>query len=351
MRPAVDPITDPFGERSAVRHHRSLHLLGAPIRFESDSAQLLRLVDQAFAGLPRHRLGTGTPRLRVRLQLTRREQRRSGPEPPPLKTFSGPAVLCGAIDESNMAVISPAQGSALVVISRDMLRHAYHARYELIEFAVYVLAARAQGLLPLHAAAVGCEGRGLLLMGDSGAGKSTMALHCLLQGLELLSEDSVFVSPDGLMATGIANFLHLHPQGLRLLRGHRSADRIRSSPMIRRRSGAEKYELDLRRPGFRLAAAPLTIHAVVFLSTSSASDRRLLLPVPARTVAARLAALQPYAAGQRGWRRLGTNLAGVRAFELRRGSHPRVAVEALRGLLEFPVRRTRCALTTAVAGG
>jgi hypothetical protein len=242
------------------------------------------------------------------------------------------------MDHSNLAVISPAQRTALIVISRDMLAHPYQVRYELIEFAVYVLAARVQCLVPLHAAAVGYRGRGMLLMGDSGAGKSTMALHCLLQGLELVSEDGVFVAPDALLATGIASFLHLRPSGLRLLRTTQSARRIRGSPMIRRRSGAIKYEVDLRRTGYRLAAAPLRVEAVVFLSKRRASDRRLLLPVAARELASRLAAHQPYAASQPGWPRFAKSLAGVRAFELRRGSHPQAAVDALRALLALPVR-------------
>jgi hypothetical protein len=338
MRPPVNPVTDPFGERDARLHRRSLHLLGALVRFESNSARLLRLVDHAFAGLPRHRLSAQTPRLRVRLQLTAGRRRKSPSQPPPLRTFAGPGILCGAMDESNLAVISPTQRSALILVSRDMLRHAYQVRYELIEFAVYVLVARAQGLVPLHAAVVGRHGRGLLLMGDSGAGKTTMALHCLLQGLEILSEDGVFVTPDGLLATGVASFLHLHRRGLRLLSGHRIAKRIRSSPIIRRRSGAEKYEVDLRRAGCRLASAPLKIQAVVLLSPRRASDRRLLVPVAARELAARLVVLQPYGASQQGWRRLAKNLAGVRAFELRRGSHPRVAVAALRELLDLPAR-------------
>jgi hypothetical protein len=338
MRPSVNPVTDPFGERAAPLHGRSLHLLGALVRFESNSARLLRLVDHAFAGLPRHRLWAQTPRLRVRLQLTAGRRRKSPSQPPPLRTFAGPGFLGGAMDESNLAVISPAQGSALILVSRDMLRHAYQVRYELIEFAVYVLIARAQGLVPLHAAVVGRHGRGLLLVGDSGAGKTTMALHCLLQGLEILSEDGVFVMPDGLLATGNASFLHLQRRGLRLLSGHKIADWIRSSPIIRRRSGAQKYEVDLRRAGYRLARAALTIQAVVFLSKRSAGNRRLLLPVAARATAARLAVLQPYGARQQGWRRLAKNLAGVRAFELRRGSHPRMAVEALRELLDLPGR-------------
>jgi serine kinase of HPr protein (carbohydrate metabolism regulator) len=61
--------------------------------------------------------------------------------------------------------------------------NAYLTRYELIEFAVFTLAQRVQGLVPLHAACVGRAGRGLLLMGGSGAGKSTLALHCLARRL------------------------------------------------------------------------------------------------------------------------------------------------------------------------
>jgi hypothetical protein len=339
MRPAIPPVTDPFGERCARLRHRRVHLLGARVLFESNSEPLLRLVDQAFAGLPQHRLAGATPRLRIRLQLVAARRGASALPPPPVQMSAGPGLLCGAMDASNLAIVSPAQGSALVVVSRDMLRHPYHARYELIEFAAYVLAARAQGLVPLHAAAVGHRGRGLLLMGESGAGKSTLALHCLLEGLELLSEDSVFVTPAGLLATGVANFLHLQPHGLHFVQGERSAQRIRRSPIIRRRSGAEKCEVDLRRAGYRLAAAPLAIQAAVFLSASSASDGRLLRPVTLRELATRLAAQQPYAASQQGWDLFGRKLAGLRAFELRRGSHPRVAVEALRGLLDLPARR------------
>jgi hypothetical protein len=342
MPPPVDPSADPFGEHPARLHHRSLHLLGALFRFESNSVRLLRLVDQAFAGLPRHRLSAATPRLRVRLLLTSRAAAASPAstaEPPPLTTWSAPGLLCGALDAANIAVISPAQATALVKVSRDMLRRRpYHVRYELIEFAVYVLAARAQALVALHAAAVGARGRAVLLMGDSGAGKTTMALHCLLQGLQLLAEDAVFVSPAAMLATGIGSFLHLRSSGLRLLRGYRAASRIRSSPIIRRRSGEHKYEVDLRCGGFALAPAAMKIRAVVFLSKRSAGAGGLLLPVARREMLRRLAAHQPYAARQQGWSRFGSILAGVRAFELRRASHPRLAVDALRALLAAPAR-------------
>jgi len=63
---------DPFGERSTARVSRELAVLGAQFRFESNSAKLMRLVDTAYAGLPRHRLSRVIPRLRVRLETDSR---------------------------------------------------------------------------------------------------------------------------------------------------------------------------------------------------------------------------------------------------------------------------------------
>jgi hypothetical protein len=329
-----DLYADPFDERTpTLREH--LQLLGARFQFESNSPQLLHLVESAYGGLPRHRLPDAGPRLRVRLQLMSggplRSRRRL--EPPPLNMISGGGFLGGATCGSNFVVLSPRERSALVGISPRMLRFPYHTRYELIEFAVFTLAQRVQGLVSLHAACVGLGGRGVLMMGPSGAGKSTVALQCLLQGLDFLSEDAVFVAPDSLLATGIANFLHIPANSLRWT-GRAAAAAIRGSPVIRRRSGVKKFELDLRRGIYRLAASPLQIGAVVFLSPKSAGTGPLLRPLPKSVLLAKLAKAQAYAANQPEWPLFKRRVGRVDAFELRRGLHPSEAVEALRTLLE-----------------
>jgi hypothetical protein len=329
-----DSYADPFDERTpTLREH--LQLLGARFQFESNSRQLLRLVESAYAGLPRHRLSDAITRLRVRLQLMSGGPLRSRRhlEPPPLTMISGAGFLGGATQGSNFVVMSPQERSALVGISPQMLRFPYHTRYELIEFAVFTLAQRVQGLVSLHAACVGLGGRGVLLMGPSGAGKSTVALQCLLQGLDFLSEDAVFVAPDSLLATGIANFLHVPANSLRWIeRGNAAA--IRHSPVIRRRSGVKKYELDLRGGGYRLAASPLQIGAVVFLSPKSAGTGPLLRPLSKTVLLANLAKEQAYAANQPEWPIFKSRISRLDAFELRRGPHPTEAVEVLRALLD-----------------
>ena len=335
-----DLYADPFGERSATMVREPLQLLGGRFQFESNSRQLLRLVDSAYAGLPRHRLSTVVPRLRIRLILRSgaRALPRTSLEPPPIAMFSGAGLLGGATDSSNLVFLSPCERAGLVVISPQMLRFAYHTRYELIEFAMFTLASRSQGLTSLHAACVGRAGRGILLMGPSGSGKSTVALHCLLQDFDFLSEDSVFVEPDTMLATGVPNFLHVRSDSLRWLGGSREAASIKNSPVIRRRSGVKKFEVDLRRVRYRLAPSPLKIVAVVFLSPKSAGNRPLLELMPRARMLAKLTAAQAYAANQPQWSAFSKNVAKLDAFELRRGRDPRAAVEVLGKLLGSTAR-------------
>src|SRR5580700_6308237 len=104
-----DLIADPFEERSRLIAQEHVQLLGGRFQFESNSPQLLRLVDLAYAGLPKHRLSGQAPRLTVRLSLSPDGQshRRSHLEPPAVSMLSGAGYLGGAIPSSNFVVLSP----------------------------------------------------------------------------------------------------------------------------------------------------------------------------------------------------------------------------------------------------
>jgi hypothetical protein len=337
MAPA-DLLSDPFQERQRLLVRKPMALLGARIRFESNDRRLLKLADDAFAGLPPHRLphaaSTRAERdLRIVLRLTPAPRMRSKSAPPPLAMMSGADLLAGAPAASSFVSVSPETGSALVVVSEPMLRFPYHTRYELVEFAAYTLAARTQRLAALHAACIGDSGRGVLLMGSSGSGKSTVALHCLLRGLDFLSEDAVFVQPSTMLATGAANFLHVRSDSLRWLGRAPAASVVRRSRVIRRRSGVRKFEVDLRRGGFRLARAPLELVSIVFLSSRASRGGRMLKPLARADLLRKLESAQAYAAGQPEWSSFARGAAALDAFELRRGRDPNESVDALERLL------------------
>jgi hypothetical protein len=332
----ADIPADPFGEQARPPRRTRMHVLGGEFEFESDSDELHELVSWAYDRLPRHELSGPAPQFRIRLAVAApaparapRDHKLSAPR---IHTLAGADYLCGTSAASTFAVLSTAQRSALVVVARSMLRFRYHLRYELLEFVVFTLAQRVQGLVPLHAACIGSAGRGVLVVGDSGAGKSTTALHWLLRGHEFVAEDSLFVEPGSLLATGVANFLHVRRESLRFV-APAVVTWLRRSPRIRRRSGVEKLEIDARRPEFHLAPRALEIAAVVFLSARHATRGRLLHRVGRTELRARLRASQPYAAHQPGWERFSQQIRAVPAFELQRGQHPDRGIEALEGLL------------------
>ena len=329
-----DNAADPFCERFSCSFSVRKQILGGCFRFVSNSEALLQLVEVAYGGLPTHQLSTTVPEFQVELRLLPRRDSPGVVEPPPVKTQSGAGALIGVMDAANYVVVVPKLRRALVVASGDMLDHPYHLRYELIEFVVFLLATRGVGLIPLHGVCVGRQGRGVLVLGASGSGKSTLALHSLLCGLELLADDAVFVQPETMLATGVANYLHVQPDALRFVDDDHVKHWISHSPVIRRRSGMAKFEADLRRSDRPAAPTPLELVGAVFLSARTAEDPDATLsPIPKDLVPAMLSADQPCAVGQPGWPRFGHHLMQLGVKQLCRGRHPRVSVDALRQLL------------------
>lgn len=351
-RPTAALSADPFREHASLHPPRRIRLLGCDFEIDACGRALTRLVEHAYARLPGHALGPHVPTLKLSLQIASRARLRAreGVQPPLIETLSGAGLLCGSTIRSTFVALSPGDRSGLIVVSREMLRYPYHVRYELIEFGVYTLAARALGLVPLHAACIGRGGRGLLVMGESGAGKSTAALHCALRGLDLVAEDSTLVAPQTLLGTGVPNFLHVHRDSLRYVPAD-VASRLRRFPLIRRRSGVTKLEIDLR-----LAGLPLAPHAVEIAATVFAVARRrarrapLLVQLSAESALARLVAAQPYAAHRPEWSAFARRVATLPAFELARGTHPEEVAGALESLLDMTrVEHGRAAPTAAIA--
>ncbi len=331
MSKAVD---DPFNERARTTLRARLHVLGGDFVVDTSDAALLELAVEAFGGLPAHKVERRPRQFIVHMALNDHPQtwpRGSAPPRPILSAGAG--LLCATVDAGNLAVVDTAMARAFVCVSEAMLRHRYHARYELVELAFLTLAARGQSLVPLHAACVGSDGRGVLLMGASGAGKSTLSLHGLAGGMQVLSEDSAFVAPESLRVTGVPSYLHLSPSTLRFLRAKQLRRAIERSPMIERRSGARKFEVDLRELPGNIARAPLRLAATVFLSRRAAARPTALRPLEPDAFLARLRREQPYARAQANWRAFERRIVATRAYELRRTEHPDTAVRLLQDLL------------------
>jgi hypothetical protein len=131
--------------------------------------------------------------------------------------------------------------------------------------------------------------------------------------------------------TGVSNYLHLGPQVLRLLPSQALRRAVERSPLIERRSGARKFEVDLRQLEGKLARTPLRLGATVFLSRKPAR-REPLRALGHDALLARLRREQPYASARPNWAAFEKLIGNIPAYELRR-TDPEAAVRQLRLLL------------------
>ncbi len=146
-----------------------------------------------------------------------------------------------------------------------------------------------------HAGAVGRDGRGVLLVGRGGAGKSTLALACALAGMEIVADDYVLLEPGPPAAHAMQSTAKLtEDSAARLGLGAAEVDPAGLEPTL---EGPPKALVDLRalapgrlRPRLRIAAlvAPVLPAArSPFVGERSTKDERAAAPALEPLAAAR----------------------------------------------------------------
>ena len=93
---------------------------------------------------------------------------------------------------NSVAVSDPLRREAVVRVTKGLVADRMHFRTEVLEAVTLALLSHFDRH-PVHAAAVALNGRAVLLAAPSGTGKSTLAYHCHLDGLDLLGDDHVRV--------------------------------------------------------------------------------------------------------------------------------------------------------------
>ncbi len=195
-----DPSPDVLYHGVALRHVMELPVLGIPVRFESNSAAALAVVEEAFGiwrGL-RTSPGLIAPLgVRVRLIVHEGDERADG------RAASHAPVTCRMPDADRVILHTP--GSVGIADSRRQEATAYitpalladraHVQHSMIEGLTLVLVT-ACDRYPVHAAAIARGGVALLLAGPPGTGKSTLAYQAHRRGLRMLSDDAVYVQLD-----------------------------------------------------------------------------------------------------------------------------------------------------------
>jgi hypothetical protein len=112
--------------------------------------------------------------------------------PPPPVCRSRRHLLSNVADSENFSVTDLRHGHAFGWLTKTVIENRAYFRYYFLEATVWTLLSSLY-LTPIHGACVSMASRGVLLCGDSGAGKSSLAYACARSGWTFLSDDSSFL--------------------------------------------------------------------------------------------------------------------------------------------------------------
>ncbi len=144
--------------------------------------------------------------------------------------YDGEICLSLRMFESVVSALRVGRGEAVHCMADGRRVAPYDLAHPLSEIFAWWLSR--SGCYRVHAAAVGTAAGGVLLVGASGAGKSTSALTCLHAGMQFAGDDTVLVRSDPPVAISLYNSGRADRD---LLRRYPSA-----FPRLERHSGEEK---------------------------------------------------------------------------------------------------------------
>jgi hypothetical protein len=186
----------------------------------------------------------------------------------PTITFTpGPDQVHWDGDASNHAIGNPARGTAQIWLSAAAANDSEWLRYYFLD-AVATHLITSQHLTPFHAACVAREGRGVLLCGESQAGKTSLAYACARRGWTYVSDDGSYLvrrSAEQRLVVGSPHAIRMRPDAPSLF------PELKDHPVVIRGNG--KPILRVRPP---FATAPTAdVDRLVFLRRDAISQARL----------------------------------------------------------------------------
>lgn len=177
--------------------------------------------------------------------------------PPPAPLFRAREHLFSIVaDRHNFATADLRLGTGFASFAENLSGE--YLRYQFLEPLAYVLIA-ARYLTFTHAACVALEGRGVLLAGDSGAGKTCLAFACARKGWTFLSGDATAI------VRGRADHRVLgRPFEIRFRESARQLfPELDRYPRVIRPNGKDDIEIDPRDLGLKSAIEGTASHVVL----------------------------------------------------------------------------------------
>ena len=193
-------------EAPELKLHKTFYPYGFPVEVRTNSKAILSMYADAWLAFKRR---FSTSKIIVDVHIT--EGGSTECPPAPVFYMMQPTLLHIA-DAHNHSVVHIGANHTQVTLSRSTLQHERYLKYFFLTpaAAAHIVT---QFTTPVHAACVSLNQRGVLLCGDSGAGKSSLAYACARAGWTFTSDDASFLlhSTECRTVTGDCYHVRLRP--------------------------------------------------------------------------------------------------------------------------------------------
>jgi hypothetical protein len=159
---------------------------GIPLVVETNSSEILAALDPAWTRYPARR-GAHPATLLVMV-----EGRNARIPVQPSMPIGRDHLVIMNHGRDNFAICDLSASFAFARLTEDVAADRFGVRYHFLDPAVYLMI-EARHFCPVHASCISLNGRAILLCGDSGAGKTSLAYACAKQGWNYLAGDATYI--------------------------------------------------------------------------------------------------------------------------------------------------------------
>jgi len=238
--------------------------LGYPIDIVTNVPEVLAIAEETFGHSRATRVGEP---LRLHVGVSPSGERFCPPEPT-RREFNHLYSLVA--DASNQALLDLKTGTSFIWLTQAAISNRSYFRYNFLEKAVY-LQLGAFLVTDIHAACVSRNGRGFLLCGASGAGKTTLAYACATHGWTYTSDDTSYLinDSDPPRVIGHSHRIRFRPAAARLF------PEVALHPRTPRMEGKASIEIRLAELPVLQTATEATVDSIIYLNRHPGAARRL----------------------------------------------------------------------------
>jgi len=259
---------DPIHAHARLDHHAMFYPLGFPVSVMTNSDAVLDAAQENW-GKFAHRFDTAP----ICLKITVAQDESRVCPPTPVCRMRG-HILTDVADDGNLAVTDLSRLFSAIWVTEAAVRHRDYFRYFFLDSTALGCVSSVHATA-IHAGCVALDGEGVLLCGDSGAGKTTLSYACARAGWTYVTDDGSYL---------------VHGEADRLIAGNCHRARFRPSaealfPQLRgreamRRAGVGKpsIELPIEAGGAIRTAPAAKARYLVFLARNAAAKELTQFP-------------------------------------------------------------------------